>query len=48
MGEIKSKVLLRNFVSVVTAEKGYIKESDIQSVRLDMSVDTGAVMILLP
>lgn len=48
MGEIKSKVLLRNFASVIAAEKGYIQKSDIQSLKLDMVVDTGAVMILLP
>lgn len=48
MGEIRSKVLLRNFASVIAAERGYIKEGDIQSARLDMVVDTGAVMILLP
>ena len=41
MGEIKFKVLLRNFASVVAAEKGYIEESDVQSVKLDMVVDTG-------
>lgn len=48
MGEIRTKVLMRNFVSVVAAKKGYVKASDIQSVKLDMVVDTGAVMILLP
>lgn len=47
MGEIKTRVLLRNFVSVKASKRGYISEKEIESSELDMIVDTGAVMILL-
>jgi len=48
MGEVKTRVLLRNYVSVGASKRGYLSEKDIESSELDMIVDTGAVMILLP
>jgi len=48
MGEVKVNVQLRNYGSVWAAKKGLIKEEHIQSSLLEMLVDTGAVMILLP
>ena len=48
MGEVKTRVLLRNYVSVGASKRGYMSEKDIESSELEMIVDTGAVMILLP
>ncbi|KJU82180.1 clan AA aspartic protease, partial [Candidatus Magnetobacterium bavaricum] len=48
MGEIRVKVLLRNYVSVGSAQRGYISKDEIESSELEMIVDTGAVLILLP
>ena len=48
MGEVRANVLLRNYISVGSAKRGYISEKDIETSELEMTVDTGAVMILLP
>ncbi len=48
MGEVRAKVLLRNYGSVWAAQKGYIHEKEISCSELDMVVDTGPVLILLP
>ena len=48
MGEVRANVLLRNYISVGSAKRGYISEKDIETAELEMTVDTGAVMILLP
>ena len=48
MGEVRVKVVLRNYGSLWAVKKGLIKEKLIQSSELEMLVDTGAVMILLP
>jgi clan AA aspartic protease len=48
MGEVKVNVLLKNYGSVWAAKKGYIQENSVQSSELNMTVDTGAVMVLLP
>ena len=48
MGEVKVTVLLRNYGSLWAAKNGYIPANKIQSSELNMLVDTGAVLILLP
>ena len=48
MGEIRVRVLLKNYGSVWAAQKGYIREAEIQSSEIEMVVDTGAVMLFLP
>ena len=48
MGEVKVRVLLKNYGAVWAAQKGYIDERDIKYSELDFVVDTGAVMIYLP
>lgn len=48
MGEVKVKALIRNYVSVGAAKRGFISEKDIESSEIEMVVDTGAVMIFLP
>lgn len=48
MGEVKVKVLLKNYGAVWAAQKGYVKKEEIPSSELNMVVDTGAVMVLLP
>ncbi|MBF0538486.1 MAG: hypothetical protein HQL03_09575 [Nitrospirae bacterium] len=48
MGEIRVKVLLRNYASAEMSRRGYISKEEIESSELEMVVDTGAVLILLP
>lgn len=48
MGEVRVNAQLRNYGAVWAAQKGFIKESEIQSSELDMLVDTGAIMVFLP
>ncbi len=47
MGEVTAKVLLRSYGNVWAAQKGYIKEKEIQSSELSMIADPGAVMVFL-
>lgn len=48
MGEVRARVLLKNYGSVVASERGYIDKKDVETTELEMIVDTGAVMVLLP
>ncbi|MBV6341075.1 retroviral-like aspartic protease family protein [Candidatus Magnetobacterium casense] len=48
MGEVRVKVLLRNYASAEMSRRGYISQKEIESSELEMLVDTGAVLILLP
>ena len=48
MGEVIVKALLRNYESVWAAKKKYTTESEIVTSELQMLVDTGAVLVLLP
>ena len=48
MGEITVKAELENVVDRVNWEEGRIEASEIRSYKLDATVDTGAVMLVLP
>jgi len=48
MGEIIVRAELENVVDRVNWENGRIAESEIRSYELDATVDTGAVMLVLP
>jgi predicted aspartyl protease len=48
MGEITVRAELENVVDRVNWEDGRIEESEIRSYKLDATVDTGAVMLVLP
>ena len=48
MGEVRAIVKIRNYGSVWAAEKGFIKKEKIPFTELDMLVDTGAVLSMLP
>lgn len=48
MGEVMVSVQLRNFWQIETVARGLIPEFEVTSLTVDMVVDTGAVMILLP
>jgi clan AA aspartic protease len=48
MGEITVRAELENVVDRVNWEDGRIEESEIRTYKLDATVDTGAVMLVLP
>lgn len=48
MGEITVRAELENVVDRVNWEEGRIQESEIRTYKLDATVDTGAVMLVLP
>ncbi|MGK5094539.1 retropepsin-like aspartic protease [Deltaproteobacteria bacterium TL4] len=48
MDEVRSQVKLRNYGSVWASERGYISKEEIPHSELDMLVDTGAVLLMLP
>lgn len=48
MGEINVKAELENVVDRVNWEEGRIEESEIRTYKVDATVDTGAVMLVLP
>ena len=48
MGEITVRAELENIVDRVNWEDGRIQESEIRTYKLDATVDTGAVMLVLP
>lgn len=48
MGEVRTKVRLRNISDVLRAEEGKLKPSKIRSCEADALVDTGAVRSVLP
>ena len=48
MGEVRVKVGLENYASAWAAKRGYIPAHDVPHSELEMLVDTGAVLVLLP
>lgn len=48
MGEIRVKVKLQNKDDIVLQQRGIIPENQIRQEEIEMLVDTGAVMMLLP
>jgi len=48
MGEVKTKALLRNYGNIWAAENDLIGDDDVAHTELEMLVDTGAVLVLLP
>lgn len=48
MGKTLEKVLITNFVDVVLAQKGYIKQNEVRSIEIEAIVDTGAAYLCLP
>jgi len=48
MGEARVEVELTNTIEAGMAKRGIISKGEVSSLKLDMLVDTGAVMILLP
>jgi clan AA aspartic protease len=48
MGEIKVSVELENYDDRAVARRGFLPEDQIRSQRVDVVVDSGAVMLVLP
>ena len=48
MGEVKVKVELENYDDQALASRGLLSEDRIRSQRVDVVVDSGAVMLVLP
>jgi clan AA aspartic protease len=48
MGEVKVKVELENYDDRAVASRGFLPEDQVRSQRVDVVVDSGAVMLVLP
>jgi predicted aspartyl protease len=48
MGKILQKATLQNVIDLGAVQRGYIKPSEVRSVEVEFTVDTGAAMICLP
>ena len=48
MGEVKVEVELENYDDRAVARRGFLSEDQIRSQRVDVVVDSGAVMLVLP
>jgi clan AA aspartic protease len=48
MGEVKVKVELENFGDREVASRGFLSEDRVRSQRVDVVVDSGVVMLVLP
>jgi len=48
MGEVKVKVELENYDDRAVASRGFLSEDQVRSQQVDVVVDSGAVMMVLP